>query len=192
VGRPTRDCLFHDVTKEDVLLKVFNVNTAGSGVIGVFNCRYGDAAGEISGGVSPVDVNAPAFDQTAESYAVYAHNARQLRLHKRAEAWQVRLAPSGFEIFTLVPVVGGFAPIGLPDYYNSGAGVDEWQQVLPDIYTLRVRGSGRFLAYSRSSPVSITAGGVMVPFTFEDRAGRLEFLVTPKQILILTINYKDG
>jgi len=183
VGRPTRDCLFHNVTKEDVLLKVFNVNTAGSGVIGVFNCRYGDAAGEISGAVSPVDVDSPVFDQTAELYAVYAHNTRQLRLLKRVEAWQVKLAPSGFEIFTIVPVVGGFAPIGLPDYYNSGAGVDEWQQVLPDIYTLRVCGSGRFLAYSRSRPVSITANGARVPFTFDDQAGRLEFLLSAKQIL---------
>lgn len=190
VGRPTRDCLFHDVTKEDMLLKVFNVNTAGSGVIGVFNCRYGDAAGEINGVVSPVDVDSPAFDRTAALYAVYVHNSRQLRLLKRAEAWQVTLAPLGFEIFTIVPVVGGFAPIGLRDYYNSGGGiVDQWQRVLPDVYTLRVRSGGQFLAYSQSSPISITANGAMVPFTFEDKAGRLEFLLSAKQIQTLTINY---
>jgi len=183
VGRPTRDCLFHDVTKEDVLLKVFNVNAAGSGVIGVFNCRHGGAKGEISGVVSPMDVDSPSFDQTAELYAVYVHNARQLRLLKRVETWQVTLAPSGFEIFTIVPVIDGFAPIGLPDYYNSGGVVEEWQQVLPDIYTLRVCGSGRFLAYSQSRPVSITANGARVPFTFDEQAGRLEFLVTAKQIL---------
>jgi raffinose synthase len=181
VGRPTRDCLFHDVTKEDVLLKVFNVNAAGSGVIGVFNCRHGGAKGEISGVVSPMDVDSPSFDQTAELYAVYAHNARQLRLLKRVETWQVTLAPSGFEIFTSVPVIDGFAPIGLPDYYNSGGVVEEWQQVLPDIYTLRVCGSGRFLAYSQSRPVSITANGARVPFTFDEQAGRLEFLVTAKK-----------
>jgi raffinose synthase len=180
VARPTRDCLFHDVTKEDVLLKVFNVNTAGSGVIGVFNCRYGDAAGEISGVVSPMDVDSPSFDQTADLYAVYAHNTRQLRLLKRTEAWQVTLALSGFEIFTIVPVVNGFAPIGLPDYYNSGGAVDEWQQVSLNSYTLRVRGIGRFLAYSQSRPVSITTNGTRVPFTYDDRAGRVEFLVTAK------------
>ena len=43
-GRPTRDCLFHDPTKEDVLLKIFNCNNISSvasiGVIGVFNARY--------------------------------------------------------------------------------------------------------------------------------------------------------
>jgi raffinose synthase len=189
VGRPTRDCLFHDVTKEDVLLKVFNVNTVGSGVIGVFNCRYGEDAGEISGAVSPVDMDSPAFDQTAELYAVYAHNARQLRLLKGVEAWQLTLAPLSFEIFTIVPVVDGFAPIGLPDYYNSGGAVDEWGQVLPNVYTLRVHGSERFLAYSQKSPVSIISNGAMVPFTFEDQSGRLEFLLSAKQIQILAINY---
>ncbi len=41
-GRPTRDCLFHDTTKEDVLLKVFNRNGFG-GVIGVFQTQYHEA-----------------------------------------------------------------------------------------------------------------------------------------------------
>jgi raffinose synthase len=190
VGRPTQDCLFHDVTKEDVLLKVFNVNTAGSGVIGVFNCRYGDATVEISGVVSPMDVDAPTFDQTAELYVIYAHNTCQLRLLKRAEAWSVTLATSGFEIFTIVPVVGGFAPIGLPDYYNSGgAVVDECQQTLANIKTFRVRGSGRFLAYSQSRPISITADGEMLSFIFEDQVGKLEFQLSANQIQILTIHY---
>ncbi len=46
-GRPTRDCLFHDPTREDVLLKIFNRNgmvsqngASSMGVIGVFNARY--------------------------------------------------------------------------------------------------------------------------------------------------------
>ncbi len=38
-GRPTRDCLFADVTRDPVLLKVFNSNR-DCAVIGVFNCNY--------------------------------------------------------------------------------------------------------------------------------------------------------
>ncbi len=189
VGRPTRDCLFHDVTKEDMLLKVFNVNTAGGGVIGIFNCRYGEDAGGISGAISPMDVVSPNFDQTAELYAVYAHNARQLRLLKHDENWQLTLSPLGFEIMTIVPVVGGFAPIGLPHYYNSGGAVDEWRHVLSNIYTLRVRSSGHFLAYSRNSPASITCNGAKAAFTFDEEAGRLEFLLSEQQSQIVTVIY---
>ena len=190
VGRPTRDCLFHDVTKEDMLLKVFNVNTAGSGVVGIFNCLHGEDSSEISGAVSPLDINSPAFDPTAEWYAVYAHNACQLRLFKRDETWPLTLlAPLGFEIMTIVPVVGGFAPIGLPQYYNSGGAVNEWQQVSPNRITLRVRGSGQFLAYSRNRPVSIIVNEAMVDFTFDEQTGRLEFLLSGKQSESLTINY---
>ena len=57
VGRPTRDCLFADVTREPVLLKVFNDN-ADCAVIGVFNANYHtnqDKALSIEGQVSPSD-----------------------------------------------------------------------------------------------------------------------------------------
>ena len=90
---------------------------------------------------------------------------------------------------TIVPVVGGFAPIGLPQYYNSGGAVNEWQQVSPNRITLRVRGSGQFLAYSRNRPVSIIANEAMVDFTFDEQTGRLEFLLSGKQSESLTINY---
>ena len=54
VGRPTRDCLFSDVTREPVLLKVFNTNR-DCAVIGVFNANYHAAPGEraVVSGSSP-------------------------------------------------------------------------------------------------------------------------------------------
>ena len=40
-GRPTRDCLFADPTKDDVLLKIFNYNGgATAGIIGAFHAKY--------------------------------------------------------------------------------------------------------------------------------------------------------
>ena len=189
VGRPTRDCLFHDVGKEDVLLKVFNVNAAGSGVIGIFNCRHAEGAGEISGAVSPVDVAAPAFDRTAEWYAVYAHNARELRLLKRDENWPLSLSPLGFEIMTIVPVAGGFAPLGLPHYYNSGGAVAAWQQILPNVHAVQVRGGGHFLAYSRDRPAAVLSNGVAAEFTFDAAAGRLVSLLPAQPSQRLTITY---
>ncbi|HRF96378.1 MAG TPA: Sip1-related alpha-galactosidase, partial [Aggregatilineales bacterium] len=53
IGRPTPDCLFHDPTKEDVLLKIYNHNAIGA-VLGVFNAKHeGDA---IKGHVSLADI----------------------------------------------------------------------------------------------------------------------------------------
>lgn len=54
-ARPTRDCLLHDPTQEDVLLKIFNLNHQ-AGVIGVFNARYdpqNSGTGMITGSISP-------------------------------------------------------------------------------------------------------------------------------------------
>ncbi|MDQ2798331.1 MAG: hypothetical protein M3Y13_01660, partial [Armatimonadota bacterium] len=40
-GRPTRDCLFADPTKDDVLLKIFSLNLE-AGIVGAFNARYSE------------------------------------------------------------------------------------------------------------------------------------------------------
>ena len=57
IGRPTRDCLFADVTRDPVLLKVFNYNH-DCAVLGIFNCNYHKNENErhkLSGTVSPAD-----------------------------------------------------------------------------------------------------------------------------------------
>ncbi|MBL8057658.1 MAG: hypothetical protein JNK29_13225, partial [Anaerolineales bacterium] len=75
-GRPTRDCLFHDPTREAVLLKIFNRN-AGTGVVGAFNARYAEAGTEpVAGQVCPADVPGLA----GARFAVYAYTAREVRV----------------------------------------------------------------------------------------------------------------
>ena len=149
-GRPTRDCLFHDPTKEDVLLKIFNRNddTIRCGVVGVFNARYhapdtppvaGEAANVDKASLS--DVAAPSADvQQAETltgtvspmdmdfligwqYVVFRHSTGECRIMNGDEHWQVELPALTGDVFTITTIMDGFAPIGLADMYNSGGAI---------------------------------------------------------------------
>ncbi|MEI6084102.1 MAG: Sip1-related alpha-galactosidase, partial [Verrucomicrobiota bacterium] len=151
-GLPTRDCLFHDVTQEDVLLKIWNTNPGGTAVVGVFHCQYHAEAGErheIAG-----QVTAPVTG------AVFAHNARTVRRVTRDEEIPVRLPEGGWEIFTFARIENGFAALGLADKYNSGAAV----------VGNRLRDGGEFVAWCDRSPRGVTVNGTTVEFSFADGA----------------------
>jgi raffinose synthase len=176
VGRMTRDCLFHDPTREDVLLKVFNFNL-DSGVIGVFNARAGETAATLNGTVRPSDVDGLAGEQ----FAVYAHSFQELRLLGRDEPWQITLAPLNFEIFTIVPLAGGVAPIGLMDMFNSAGAVlaKGWDPF--GGYTISLRGGGRFLAWCERKPVAVETDGASVPFAYDPVRHGLEVVLPPEK-----------
>ncbi|HEY3376745.1 MAG TPA: Sip1-related alpha-galactosidase, partial [Armatimonadota bacterium] len=70
-GRLTRDCLLHDPTQEDLLLKIFTRNRYG-GVVGAFNAQHhaaADAQRSLPGVVRPSDVEG----LVGEDFIVYAH-----------------------------------------------------------------------------------------------------------------------
>lgn len=166
-GRPTRDCLFRDPTREPVLLKVFNLNAA-TGVVGAFNARYAEGGTEpVTGHVSPADVPGLA----GARFAVYAHAARELRVLEAQERWAVTLPQLGWEVFTLAPIQRGLAPLGLPAMLNSGGAVvaQEWAE--PERLELTVRGAGEFLIFAEAAPRAVRLDGAPAAFAFE--AGRL-------------------
>ncbi len=152
-ARLTRDCLFHDPTREDVLLKIFNLNYQ-AGVIGVFNARYDPQSsgnGMITGSITPKDV----AGLEGELFAIYAHNSRELRLIKCDEQWELALPQAGFEIFTVVPVDQGVAPLGLVELFNSAGAVVEKSFITPEIYRIKTRGAGRFALWCSRKPVEL-------------------------------------
>jgi raffinose synthase len=176
VGRITRDCLFHNPTQEDVLLKVFNYNL-GSGVIGVFNARAGETAPTLSGVVRPSDVDG----LEGEHFAVYAHSSQELRMLEHEENWQISLEPLSFEIFTIVPIEDGVAPIGLMDMFNSAGAVlaKGWDD--SGRYVVSLRGSGRFLAWCESKPMAVEANGASIPFAYNRATHCLEVALLPEK-----------
>ncbi len=205
-GRPTRDCLFHDPTKEDVLLKIFNRNWSElrGGVVGVFNARYhapdqpptaGDAANvdkvslsdiaapnavvqeeaSMAGYVSPSDIDGI----PGEQYVVFRHSTGECRVLNLEERWQFELPALTGDVFTTASIRDGFAPVGLADMYNSGGAILQCgflktigaQQRI----SLRVRGEGRFLAWSEKRPATILIDDNSQPFTYSEETHRLEF-----------------
>lgn len=173
-ARPTRDCLFHDPTTENVLLKLFNVNANGLSVVGVFNARHaaeGEEAIVLSGAVRPSDVEGLA----GERFAVFAHRANELRVLNRDEMWELTLPQLGCEVFTIAPINDDFAPLGLADYLNGGAALLAHKSLADgNGHEVSLRAGGHFVAWCEQPPTQITANDEPVPFTFDAATHRLD------------------
>ena len=162
-GRPTRDCLFHDPTREDVLLKLFSRN-GEAGVVGVFNARYEaeNALPPLAGVVRPADVEGLVGDR----FAVFAHSTGEVRALARADVWEVSLPPLTSEVFTIVPIIDGFAPIGLADKLNSGGTLAS--VVRHDgVCDVSLRDGGPFVAWCQREPTEVSTEGVALTFTYD-------------------------
>lgn len=167
VGRPTLDCLFHDPTREDILLKIFNHNLQAS-VVAVFNARCCKNAPELRGALCPTDVpGLYGLQNPGQQYVVYAHNSAEMRILERDQTWPIIMPPLSFEIFTIVPILDGLAPIGLPDLFNSAGAVLTKGYVYPGSYQITLRGGGRFLAWCHHSPTQVEANRVPIDYTYD-------------------------
>lgn len=166
-GQPTRDCIFADVTEENVLLKIWNTNGGGaSGVIGIFNCRYSPEAGKIekiAGTVSPADVPGLA----GEEFAVYLQCAGKVAKVRRGENISLALGQGEWEIATIVPLVSGAAIVGLADKLNSGGAVRALRRNAGTV-ACTIRDGGELLAYLPRRPQEIAMDGTTLDFTWEE------------------------
>lgn len=101
----------------------------------------------------------------AEEYVVYLNQAEVLHfMTPVSEPLQLTIHPSTFELYNFVPVekLGSsnikFAPIGLTNMFNSGGTIQELEYVEKDV-KVKVKGGGRFLAYSSESPKKFQLNG---------------------------------
>jgi raffinose synthase len=166
IGRPTRDCLFHDPTREDVLLKIFNRN-GNSGVVGIFNARYHEEAAaqtEIAGTVGPSDVEGLA----GESFAVYLHTAQTLTTCTREDRLPLSLPELSFELCTFVPIVDGYAPIGLTDKFNSAGTIISAGRDTAGHYIVSLCDGGDFLTWCATRPSAVTVNDVAVSCDYDE------------------------
>ena len=168
-GRPTPDCLFHDCTREDVLLKIFNRNRCGA-VVGAFNARYfaDGATPAISSTVSAADVPGLSGD-----HVFFANRTGTV---SRAPV-PVSLKPLAWEIITIAPVVDGFAAIGLADKLNSGGAVLAATRSPDGAWVIELRDGGRFVAWAARAPRSGTVGGAAVAVGFDAGSGLITITV---------------
>ncbi|KAF0910938.1 hypothetical protein E2562_005335 [Oryza meyeriana var. granulata] len=198
-GRPTRDCLFADPARDGTsLLKIWNVNKC-TGVVGVFNCQgagwcritkktrvHDTAPGTLTGSVRADDVDAIANlagpDWTGEA-VVYAYRSGELIRLPKGATLPVTLKVLEFELFHVCPVKTvapgvSFTPIGLLDMFNSGGAVEECDvrvlnggEAAAAAVVLRVRGCGRFGAYSSRRPAWCVLDAAEVEFSYDADTG---------------------
>ncbi|KAH6808601.1 stachyose synthase [Perilla frutescens var. frutescens] len=199
---PTRDCLFENPLFDGkTLLKLWNLNKFG-GVIGIFNCQgagwypeehkckaHPECYKAMSGSLSPDDVEWEQKDSTAElrsngMFAVYLHKDGNLHLMKASEKLDITLEPSSFEIAMVSPVLEfddeiKFAAVGLESMFNSGGAVElvEQKAEAKNVgYLVRIKGAGKFLAYSSVKPERVVLDDESVEFEWRND-GVLKFEV---------------
>ncbi len=142
------DSLFLGIEQQEKAIKVFNNNRYG-GMVGAFNCAYNaETHPVVSAGVKPSDINGLKGDR----FAVYGHQSGELHCVGFEEEVTIELEEFGYEVFTIMPLEKGFAPVGLIGKYNAGATLEgvAWQE---DQVTINLGECGSFIAYC-DRPVS--------------------------------------
>ncbi|XP_062233491.1 probable galactinol--sucrose galactosyltransferase 6 isoform X2 [Phragmites australis] len=145
-GRPTKDCLFIDPTRDGVsLLKIWNMNKF-TGVLGVYNCQgaawssvekknifHQTGTEALTCGVKGSDVHLISEAATDPEWngdcAVYLHASGHLVVLPNGAALPISLKVLEHDVLTVSPIKDlapgfRFAPIGLVDMFNGGAAVE--------------------------------------------------------------------
>jgi raffinose synthase len=175
VGRPTRDCLFADPTREPVLLKIFNRN-GDCAVVGLFNANYHAAENErsvLSGSVSPSDV--PGLRGNA--FAAMAHKSGRIWTCGGNDLEPVSLGEGDWEIVSIAPVERGVAVLGLADKLSSAAAVSAKTWGADGSLLVSLRDGGRFAAWTEKTPTAVRSNGKDVVFSRDGESGKLSVVL---------------
>jgi hypothetical protein len=116
---PTADCITDDPEVSGRAFKLHNT-VKDSGVIAAFNLD--SSANAVTATISPSDV----YGLSGDSFAVYEHFSRQLRIMNYTDSFNITLKDKDdFVLYTVAPIKDGFAPLGRIDKYLSYAGVKD-------------------------------------------------------------------
>lgn len=158
IGRVSPGCVFHNPTRENVLLKIFNFNEYNA-VLGVFHARY--KGRPISDIISLKDI--PGLD--SDRYVVFSHQTRNLFIMTPETAKKIVLKQGEWEIFTFAPVHKGISIIGLSDKYNSGGAIKHlvYGNRCANFY---IKDAGVLVLYAEYMLTSIRINGRTVDFNY--------------------------
>ncbi len=167
-GRPTLDCLFHDLIGERMALKVYGTTEAGAAV-GLFDI---DTASDssIPCSVSPSDV--PSLK--GSRYGIWLHERRSCTVVGREDRVVVNLGSRKYDVATIVPVrYGNVAVFGLVNMFNAAAAVVEVSRSSDGLWTtVKLRDGGTFGAWTKAEPQQVKVNGKNIAFVWKD--GMLE------------------
>jgi raffinose synthase len=207
-ARPTLDCLFKDISRDQkTVLKIFNLNSV-TGMIGAFNVQgaswdikrrnyfaHDAKPPALVAKIKPADVHGLVLQNPSPSsgkFAVYSDALKQLKLMDLEEEWERELKGNGgFDLFVVSPVfevlvAGGgekiiqVAPVGLINMLNAGGAVVRAKTVGKSGFSMEVRGWGHFLVYvSGKKPLKVVVGEKAIEFEYFEELGELRFEVPP-------------
>ncbi|CAB9520651.1 Galactinol--sucrose galactosyltransferase [Seminavis robusta] len=195
-GRPTRDCLFSDVTADQkTALKIWNMNQNG-GVVGAFNVQgvawnfdthenevLDPSPSSVTTLVKPYDIE---YLRDAQGpFAVWRHRTGTMDfLEDGNSAVKTKLHHRDWEIFTICPIqVKGlimWAPIGLPDMMNTGGSIlstGELEEGTDGTTRAKfeTRGPGRFVSFANTKPKRVLLAGGSASESQQQRQQSLSF-----------------
>jgi raffinose synthase len=201
-GRPTRDCLFVDVTSDEKsALKIWNTNSNG-GVVGAFNVQgvawdydkhenkvLSESPPRVTAEVKPHDIES--LKDHAGPFIAWKHRSSDLEfLPKGDSVMEIPLEHREYELATIVPVEIRhkllWAPIGLANMMNSGGAIISTGRIEegPSSSSLQrvgfeSRGPGQFLAFTNVAPsrIILDDDGTILPFSHNDKNGVLLFML---------------
>ncbi|EOA20025.1 hypothetical protein CARUB_v10000299mg [Capsella rubella] len=198
-GRPTRDCLFTDPTRDGVsLLKIWNMNKY-TGVLGVYNCQgaawssterknifHQTKTDCITGSFRGRDVHSISEASTDPTTwngdcAVYSQSEGELCVMPYNVSLPISLKIREHKIFTVSPIshlVDGvsFAPIGLVNMYNSGGAIERLRYEVEKMkVVMEVKGCGKFGAYSSVKPKRCIVESNEMAFEYDSSSGLVTF-----------------
>ncbi len=154
--RPTRDCLFQ--LQDTVLFKAFS-ESGTTRLLTAFNMADAE---QVKGVVSPADIEGLKGDK----FFVYEYFSGESIVLQAKESIPVLLNRMGYKLFYIIPVIEGTAPIGLGSKYNAPATILNLKRE-PGKLAFAVRENGVVKLYSEKKPVSVSANGRKIAFTYE-------------------------
>jgi raffinose synthase len=200
-GRPTRDCLFVDVTSDKTsALKIWNKNGNG-GVVGAFNVQgvawnfnthenevLDSSPAAVTAEVKPYDIED--LKHHGGPFVAWKHRDGSLEFLETGKSTiESTLDHREWEIFTIAPVevFEGYlmwAPIGLSNMMNSGGAIQSTGVLSREeesgnvVARFETRGPGRFVAFTNSCPGRILVDeDTSLEFSHDRMSGELSFVL---------------
>ena len=175
---PTEDCLFQ--INDNRLFKSFS-KVGDTGVLGVWNT---DDADEVSGTISPSDVNG----LEDGNYVVYDYFSKSVAVQQVSDSIPLTLKRKGYKLYGVVPLKNDIALIGLINKYISAKAIKS-QHIKSDAVEVTLHEGGTFGAFLPTKPKEIMVNGKSIDDESWSFANNL-FIIDIDSDTAVTINIK--
>jgi len=157
-GLPCRSSILEDPSASGKPLLAF-ARSGDAGILAAWNVskKFKTVKAEIS----PLDVDGIKGDK----FGVYDYFAGKLRVLSREQKMQLNMQPWDVKLYSVVPIVDGFAPIGLVKKYIAPGTIKEIKRS-PGSVKITLAEFGTFGAYCEQKPKTVKLHGAKLSDEF--------------------------